>query len=107
MKTRVLVLYGGRSAEREVSRVSAASILSALDRDRYEPVLVCISANGRWLQCEVPVAGSPGHGAYSSLLEDGAEIDVDVSGPNAFPKALNVDGVFPGLHRPYGEAGTV
>lgn len=107
MKTRVLVLYGGRSAEREVSRVSAASILSALDRDRYEPVLVCISANGRWLQCEVPVAGSPGHGAYSSLLEDGAEIDVVVSGPNAFPKALNVDVVFPVLHGPYGEDGTV
>lgn len=107
MKTRVLVLYGGRSAEREVSRISAASILSALDLNRYEPVLVCITSDGRWVLCEAPALEPQGDRTISPLPETGTDIDLVVSGPSAFTRSLNIDVVFPVLHGPYGEDGTL
>ena len=48
-KKRVLILFGGRSAEHEVSVISARSVYRALDRDRYVPVLVGIDGDGNWL----------------------------------------------------------
>ncbi|MEO5729121.1 MAG: D-alanine--D-alanine ligase A, partial [Byssovorax sp.] len=48
-KLRVAVLFGGRSAEHEISLLSARNVVEALDRDRFEPVLVGIDKNGRWL----------------------------------------------------------
>src|SRR3954462_11700985 len=47
-KTRVIILFGGRSAEHEISLLSARNVLSALDRSRFEPVLVGIDKAGRW-----------------------------------------------------------
>ena len=47
-KTRVIILFGGRSAEHEISLLSARNVLSALDRARFEPVLVGIDKAGRW-----------------------------------------------------------
>ena len=49
-KTRVAVLYGGKSGEHEVSLKSAASVLRYIDRERFEPVPVSIDKQGRW-QC--------------------------------------------------------
>ena len=48
-KTRVLIIYGGRSAEHEVSLLSARNVFLALDRDRFEPLLIGIDKQGRWL----------------------------------------------------------
>ena len=48
-KKRVLILFGGRSAEHEVSVISARSVYRALDRDRYVPVLVGIDGEGNWV----------------------------------------------------------
>src|SRR5210317_815296 len=47
-KTRVAVLFGGRSAEHEVSLQSARNVLDAIDREKYEPVLIAIDRNGAW-----------------------------------------------------------
>src|SRR4249920_2025294 len=47
-KTRVIILFGGRSAEHEISLLSARNVLAALDRTRFEPVLVGIDKAGRW-----------------------------------------------------------
>ena len=47
-KTRVIILFGGRSAEHEISLLSARNVLSALDRTRFEPVLVGIVASVAW-----------------------------------------------------------
>ena len=47
-RTRVLLLFGGRSAEHEVSVVSARSVYAAIDRDRYDVVLAGIDQQGRW-----------------------------------------------------------
>ena len=48
-KLRVAVLFGGRSAEHEISLLSARNVVEALDRDRFEPVLIGIDKSGRWL----------------------------------------------------------
>ena len=48
-KLRVAVIFGGRSAEHEISILSARFVVSALDKDRFEPVLIGIDKDGRWL----------------------------------------------------------
>jgi D-alanine-D-alanine ligase len=100
-RRRVLLLFGGRSAEHDVSRVTAVAVARALDRDRYDVVPVAIGTDGRW------------------LLADSAQRAI-AAGPEALPSAFDVDGevapavgaldvdvVFPLLHGPYGEDGTV
>jgi D-alanine-D-alanine ligase len=102
MKLRVGVIYGGRSGEHEVSIVSAASIFKHLDRSRFQPVPIRIDKEGRWvLGDKEPTAISAG--------------DVEASGPAGAlqvtePTAAisgGIDVVFPILHGPYGEDGTV
>jgi D-alanine-D-alanine ligase len=126
-KLRVGVIYGGRSGEHEVSVASAASIIKHLDRSRYEPVPVRIEKDGRWtLPGEAPTAISAAEvidGARQRGAGDhaggcvtvmpafpGAEtlltIDRRTSGPAAVT-ALSLDVVFPVLHGPFGEDGTV
>ncbi|MEX0834534.1 MAG: D-alanine--D-alanine ligase A, partial [Nitriliruptor sp.] len=59
---RVLLLFGGRSSEHEVSCLSARSVLAAIDRDRYEVVPVGITREGRWTLTDgriEPPAGRP------------------------------------------------
>lgn len=95
MRRRVAVLMGGRSGEHEVSLVSGASVARALDADRYEVFPVLIDRAGGWTLDGEPVAlvpGSDGRGVIASLS----------GGPTRV-----VDVVFPVLHGPYGEDGTV
>lgn len=100
-RQRVLLLFGGRSAEHDVSRVTAVAVARALDAERYDVVPVAITTDGRW------------------LLADSAQRAI-ASGPAALPSAFPVDGevapavgaldvdvVIPLLHGPYGEDGTV
>jgi D-alanine-D-alanine ligase len=98
-KLRVALLFGGRSAEHEISRRSAATILAALPQDRMEAVCVEVTREGTFLLQKTSV-----------LLQDGATSPVGQPLP---PQALTrgqahgVDVVFPVLHGPYGEDGTV
>src|SRR3982751_1705727 len=80
MRTRVAVIYGGRSGEHEISLRSAESIIAALSSDKYEVSKFLIDKDGRW---------SPG----PILPEPGAHPDIDV--------------IFPVLHGTFGEDGTV
>src|SRR5919109_1311613 len=58
MKRRIAILFGGRSAEHGVSCVSARAVIDALDRDRYEPIPIGITIEGRWqLMSEPPALG--------------------------------------------------
>jgi D-alanine-D-alanine ligase len=114
-RTRVAVVFGGRSTEHAISCVSAGSVLAALDRDRYDVVAVGITPEGRWVLAPddpelLQIAGRelpqvkdgravalPGDPTAGGLvpLEDG-------------PALLGtVDVVFPVLHGPYGEDGTI
>ncbi len=95
MKRRVAVLMGGRSGEHEVSLVSGSSVAKALDADRYEVFPVLIDRAGGWTLDGEPVAlvpGSDGRGLIASLSGGTTRV---------------VDVVFPVLHGPYGEDGTV
>jgi D-alanine-D-alanine ligase len=134
-KLRVGIIYGGRSGEHEVSVASAASILKHLDRTRYEPVPIRVEKDGRWtIADKAPTAISaaevieqarmqgarhirPGrdtllvaHPSEETLItidrrptRSDAPVDID----HAVVTGLGLDVVFPVLHGPYGEDGTV
>ncbi len=92
---RVAVLSGGRSSEHEVSLASAKAVIGALDSDRYDVISVVIDRAGRWSVEEAPVALVPDDEGRGVLvwLADGRAVPLDV--------------VFPALHGPFGEDGTV
>jgi D-alanine-D-alanine ligase len=112
-RLRVGILFGGRSGEHEVSLNSAASILTALDRAKYEVVPIGITRQGRWL------VGSNADRLLPGVLENGKPVtaSVDPTGPKLIP--LNstlvkagaggpeIDVIFPVLHGTFGEDGTV
>ena len=108
-KIRVGVLCGGRSAEHEVSVTSARSMLEALDRDKYELVMVGISKQGQWFTAadaqQLLAAGAVESDGLTPVVLDylgtGALVAQDGSGVG---QALDV--IFPLLHGPYGEDGT-
>lgn len=113
-RLRVLLLFGGRSAEHEISCLSAANVLAALDPGRYEVLTVGITREGRWVRTAVP---RPVAGGLPSVADEGgtvalvgtrkgpmlaglAEEDADgLTGP--------IDVCFPVLHGPHGEDGTI
>jgi D-alanine-D-alanine ligase len=127
-KLRVGVIYGGRSGEHEVSLASAAAVFKHLDRDRYEPVAIRIEKDGRWALpsrppelvsaaevIEAAKAGRPDPGREAHLVAyPGGDtlltIDRPSTGSGQAPvsvSGLQLDVVFPVLHGPYGEDGTV
>ena len=114
-RRRVLVLFGGRSAEHDVSRATAVAVACALDPAKYDVVPVAITTDGRWLLAEEAIAQLEGardalpvafavSGSPVELPSDPgrAELVKLDSGP-----PLAVDVVLPLLHGPYGEDGTV
>jgi len=102
-KIRIGILYGGRSGEHEVSIASAASIFGHLDRDRYEPVPIRIEKDGRWvIDATPPTAISAAH-----VLQETRTAALTAIEPTRAIDRQSVDVVFPVLHGPYGEDGTV
>ncbi|HEY3885799.1 MAG TPA: hypothetical protein VGL62_11360, partial [Vicinamibacterales bacterium] len=132
-RLRVGVLYGGRSGEHEVSLASAASVFAHLDRARYEPVPIRIEKDGRWAIADKPPATMiAGEVIEQARLEaarparEGREVhlvahpseetilSIDRSSraksedvPSAVVTGLALDVIFPMLHGPYGEDGTI
>ena len=128
------VIYGGRSGEHEISVASAASVIKSLDRSRYEPLPIRIEKDGRWIIADkAPTATSAAEvieqarGVSSRVLRPGRET-VLVAHPSeetlltierrpaprgseevdgAIVTGLGLDVVFPVLHGPYGEDGTI
>jgi D-alanine-D-alanine ligase len=99
-RVRVAVLMGGRSSEHEISLASARSVIEALDPARYEAVTVEIGRDGRW---------ALGSGSRAELERDGRSAVETLPVPTSrVPETLaGVDVVFPVLHGPFGEDGTV
>src|SRR5687767_9244911 len=101
-KLRVGIIYGGRSGEHEVSVVSAASIFKHLDRARYEAVPVLIEKSGEW------VLGGRAPDVLNAGAVEGAETQaLEATEPSAAVAGSGFDVIFPVLHGPYGEDGTV
>jgi len=116
-KLRIGVLFGGRSGEHEVSLRSARSVMAALDRDRYEIVPIGITKEGRWVATDVDALASGlvvGNARSATLLPepgDASLMAVDHAPGDPAASSISVmttlDVVFPVLHGPYGEDGTV
>ncbi len=132
-KLRVGVIYGGRSGEHEVSVASAASIMRHLDRTRYDPVPIRIEKDGRWTLADTPPtsvsaadvlehgrlgAAHPARSPRETFLvaHPGDDTIVTIErrhsdpledGRSASVTGLSLDVIFPVLHGPYGEDGTV
>lgn len=115
-KIRVGVLFGGRSAEHEISLLSAQNIIAALDKTKYDIVLLGIDKNGEWhlrdadqvlLHADDPkliALKNVSKGVAVVPKEDGKQL-VSLSNDNLAPQSLDV--IFPVLHGTYGEDGTV
>jgi D-alanine-D-alanine ligase len=136
-KLRVGVLFGGRSGEHEVSLLSAASVLKAIDKEKYEVVPIGITKEGRWLtpaHAERLLRGETLHGQEESgrhlragdpqatpgaaVLAKGESVIVPpvpqshglipfASAGQAAEHAIDVDVIFPVLHGTFGEDGTI
>ncbi|MGW1777416.1 D-alanine--D-alanine ligase family protein [Streptomyces sp. NPDC002104] len=121
-KPRVAVVFGGRSSEHAISVVTAGAVLRSIDRSKYEVLPIGITTDGRWaLTADEPARMAISGGELPNVgqlaeSEDGAVVlsvdpasrEVVYTEPGAVPKALGeVDVVFPVLHGPYGEDGTL
>lgn len=96
-KIKVGIVCGGKSSEHEISCISAAGVLSAIDRSKYEPKLIGITRSGRWV---LPSENYP-------LTIDGEKLpEISEELPETNITELGVDLLFPVLHGPYGEDGT-
>lgn len=117
-KPRVAVVFGGRSSEHAISCVTAGSVLAAIDRDVYDVVPIGIARDGRWvlesgdldgLRIEAGRLPSvDGDRAPVALARVADGTDLVVSEASRPPETLGeVDVVFPVLHGPWGEDGTI
>ncbi len=116
MKKTVVVLFGGQSSEHEVSCMSACTVTEAMNREKYNVLLVGITkeghwlyvshlnhiADGSWIKSGRRAAISPDAGTRSLLVFPGREVE-----EGAVVSTIAVDVVFPVLHGLYGEDGTV
>jgi D-alanine-D-alanine ligase len=134
-KIKVGVLFGGRSGEHEVSLLSAASVLKAINKDKYQVVPIGINKEGRWLtppdaerllrgESAQPEhgrhlrAGDPATTASAAVLAKGEGVIVPPlpqshglvpfeTGKGAVDHVIDVDVIFPVLHGTFGEDGTI
>ena len=107
-KVRVGVLCGGRSSEHSISCLSGASLLAAIDREKFEPVPLGITQKGQWVYLEgLTEKLVISDGNLPTVPESAPPVTVNRDGIFANNKNLEVDLIFPVLHGPYGEDGTV
>jgi D-alanine-D-alanine ligase len=118
-KPRVAIVFGGRSSEHAISCVTAGSVLDAIDHDAYDVVPIGIATDGRWvlesgdterLRITGPdrLPAVDGDRASIALLRETASADLVVHAASQPPETLGeVDVVFPLLHGPWGEDGTI
>ena len=108
-KLRVLLLFGGQSCEHEVSVTSARSMLEAIDADTFELTLVGIAKSGNWYVVEDPTAVF-GAGVVSEHCGIAVSLEYcsgELKGRDGVDFTLAFDVVFPLLHGPHGEDGTL
>jgi D-alanine-D-alanine ligase len=106
-RKRVAILFGGRSSEHEISCISAGGILKAIDRSRFEPLLIGITREGKWVLVDQSTSLAIVDGKLPEVDPSLAAIDADIHGFKVSGRSLEVDVLFPLLHGPYGEDGTV
>jgi D-alanine-D-alanine ligase len=106
-KTIVAIICGGRSSEHEISCLSAGGVLAGLDTERFEAILIGITKAGNWVQLPSNYPLSIINGVLPIVDESLTPIIADVHGFSVDGKPMKFDVVFPTLHGPYGEDGTI
>lgn len=117
-RTRVAIIFGGRSGEHEVSCVSARHVAGALDPEKFEVIPIAISRYGEWLLPEVSrkvLEGGHLEVPAVAFIAEGEPVTLDSSSHQIVPSdrssavapISDIDVVFPVLHGPNGEDGTV
>jgi D-alanine-D-alanine ligase len=129
-RLRIGIVYGGRSGEHEVSIASAAAIFANLDRTQYEPVAIRIEKDGRWVLSDRPPSAPSAADVIDQMkdatrLRGGREVilpprpgddtlilvdrrkSTDGDDAAVLLTGLGLDVIFPVLHGPYGEDGTI
>lgn len=108
MKTRVGVIFGGRSGEHEISIRSANTVIELIDKDKYDVIPLAITKEGTWLKPSESLALLPSHirelaaKSVENIPENTAIIPADMSSGDG-----GIDVAFPVLHGTYGEDGTL
>jgi D-alanine-D-alanine ligase len=107
MRKRIAILCGGRSSEHEISCISAGGVLGAIDRDLFDPVVIGITKSGIWVLLPEEFDLSIQSTGLPSIPEDAPRVVADATGLSVDGKSLDIEIVFPLLHGPYGEDGTI
>lgn len=117
-KTKVGIIFGGKSAEHEISLLSASNIIDAIDKEKYEVCPIAIDKDGKWYSnpSAEKLIDRSGEKVYKLILNDPETVPVVLS-PNGQPGEIinsktgepvaKVDVVFPVMHGPMGEDGTI
>ena len=109
-RVRLVLIFGGRSAEHDVSRVTGLHVMNAVDPARYDVVPIGITREGRWVQAGDAVAALPAGAAALPSLDEFAGHEVEPL-PSVLPAATAADQaatvVLPLVHGPMGEDGTL
>lgn len=117
-KPRVAVVFGGRSSEHAISCVTAGAVMDAIDREKYDVVPLGIARDGRWVLesddtsrlrlADGQLPEVDGDRPAVALMREESHTDLVVTEPGRLPEHLGeVDVVFPVLHGPWGEDGTI
>jgi D-alanine-D-alanine ligase len=108
-RVRMAVLFGGRSAEHDVSVMSASNVMRALDPAKYDAVPVFVTREGRWLlaRYEDGALGKPSEGTELSLVPGGQGRIIAIPAEGAPHELPDIDILFPVLHGLHGEDGAV
>lgn len=94
----VAIICGGRSSEHEISCVSASGVVAAIDRSKYNPSLIGITKSGKWVSLPIDSKFEIIDGQLPEVPENAPAIAID---------QIKADVVFPILHGPFGEDGTI
>jgi D-alanine-D-alanine ligase len=104
---RVAILCGGRSSEHEISCISAGGVIGAIDRRRFEPIIIGITKSGKFVQLDEDFPLRIVDGVLPVIPEDAPAVVADIAGFSIDGRKIDIDIVFPVLHGPFGEDGTI
>jgi D-alanine-D-alanine ligase len=104
---RVAIICGGRSSEHEISCISAGGVIAAIDRSKFQPLIIGITKSGKWVHLQEDFPLRIVDGVLPVVPENSPPIVADISGFSFNGSPLEIDIVFPLLHGPYGEDGTI
>jgi D-alanine-D-alanine ligase len=108
-RSRIAVLFGGRSTEHDISVLSATNVMGALSPEKYDAVPIFVTRDGRWLlsRFEDGVLSKPETGTELALVPGGRGRMIGIGTDGRMAVAGTIDALFPVLHGLYGEDGSV